>query len=124
MEHVSKNIVFRYDVSSDEITFSGNLLFRLTGKSSTTYTVNELTSGKTILSLDAAQIKKIVRSVKSGKKSNYVFKVMDHSKNKYWLSVDYFFVRRQDNIDVSIVGEITDVTESVNAKTYYDKALL
>lgn len=124
LEHISKDIVFRCDLIKDNITFSGHLLSHLIGVPFIQYDIKDILEGKTILKINIVQLKKMIRMIRRREKKNFVFYAHDSQKRKYWLSIDCDFIKDENNIDVSIVGIITDITEQVEAKSYYEKAIM
>ncbi|WP_313529340.1 LytTR family DNA-binding domain-containing protein [Anaerotignum sp.] len=124
LENLSKNIIFRYEFSSNAVRFSGALLKQLTGRQVSMYDISELRDGNTILKPVKSQLKKLMATILHGKNDNAsIIKVSLPDKTLHWLSVEYSFIRDTDNRLVAAVGEIIDVTEEVAAKEYYEKAL-
>lgn len=123
LEQFSPDLILRYDLKLDTVRFSGGLLEKLTGKRTASYALPDFLAGKSELKADPRQVEEAVSRMRRGEKTEMHFTLPDLEGALRTLSLDYDFIYLEPGEAVSVVGRLTDITDLLEAKDYYDRAL-
>lgn len=73
--------------------------------------------------IDGNKIEKLRKNIEKGISEPFVINVKNIKNELRWLSFKYEFIHDKNGNNVSVIGQIEDVTQQMHGKIYYDKAI-
>lgn len=123
LEKVSKDILFKYDITSEIFRFYGFPLKCIFGKGFVEYSKTDMLEGKTHFRYNFSEMKSFFSNIKKGISIPKTYMAYDSNNTPIWLHIKYDFIYDKQKNIVSVMGQIEDVTSQMQAKMYYDKAI-
>ena len=123
LEQFSPDIIMRYDALQDTVVFTGGLLKQFIDTPLKQYKLDDMIAGQIDISLDRPKMQHIIQTMLKGIVEPQQINCVDINGNTRILSLDYSFIHLKNGDRVSVVGKLSDITDQLEARKYYDKAL-
>lgn len=123
IENVSRHSFFKYEIVAKKISFYGLSSKSFLSKSFTEYTVDELLEEERRHGIENSYINILFQNIEHGINEHQTIQIPNLENKPRWLSFKYDFIYDRNGKAVSAIGQIQDVTQQIQAKIYYDKAI-